>query len=89
MAPVAVVLGYGLAVGDNFLKAFGKAGYQVAIVARNVERLKQVAAACNEAGFHVFPYSGDLAKPETVGDLIDQITKVLGGLDSVVYNSTV
>lgn len=38
--PVAVILGYGPAVGDTVLRALLKVGFTVAIVARSGPRLK-------------------------------------------------
>jgi NADP-dependent 3-hydroxy acid dehydrogenase YdfG len=84
---VAVILGFGLAVGSSYLQCLLKAGYQVAIVARNLDTLKSTVKQYGDQ--HVVAYQGDLSKPETVQDLLNNIAKDLKSLDAVVYNGVV
>jgi NADP-dependent 3-hydroxy acid dehydrogenase YdfG len=84
---VAVILGFGMAVGKSYLQSLLKSGYQVAIVARSLETVQSAAQLYGDN--NIVAYQGDLSKPETVADLINSIARDLKSLDAVVYNGCV
>jgi len=88
MPKVAVILGYGQAVGETILDSFTERGYHVAIVARNKNRLDETSAAYKAKGRTVKGFVGDLAKPKEVPALLQKIAAEFGPIDVAIYNAT-
>jgi NAD(P)-dependent dehydrogenase (short-subunit alcohol dehydrogenase family) len=84
-----VLVGYGPAMADCILTKFTNEGYKVAILARNKDRLDEVANKHKQQGQEVVGYSINLAQPETLGQVYDQIIADFGGsITGVIYNAT-
>jgi len=86
-APVFVIMGYGLAVGDAILEKLATNGWAVAIVARRLDVLQAKAAEWSGKA-NVKAFAGDLSKPETIAPLINRIKSEMGSIDVVLYNAT-
>lgn len=80
---ICIVTGVGDATGSAIVRRFVKDGYQVAMIARNYERLKTFA---NEIkGAHAYPCDvGDLHALEQT---ISKITNTLGRIGTVIHNA--
>ncbi len=84
-----ILIGYGPAMADCILTKFAAEGYKIAILARNKDRLDEVANKEKEAGHDVTGYSINLAQPEGLGAVYDQIIADFGGnITGVIYNAT-
>jgi NAD(P)-dependent dehydrogenase (short-subunit alcohol dehydrogenase family) len=86
MTKNCVIIGYGLAMGECVLARFAQAGYTVAILSRNKQKLETVQEEYAKKGNNVVPYACDLTHPETLSAVYDQIQQDLGEISVVVYN---
>jgi NAD(P)-dependent dehydrogenase (short-subunit alcohol dehydrogenase family) len=85
--PVVVVTGGSAGVGRATARAFARKGFQVALLARGVERLE---AACREvegAGVPCLAVPTDVADPAAVEAAASEIEDMLGPIDVWVNNA--
>ena len=80
----ALVTGATGGIGAGIARAFHKAGAEVAISGRQVDKLEALAAELGER-VHVIPC--DLADKAAVGKLIDEAAAKLGRVDILVNNA--
>lgn len=83
----AIITGASSGIGKNTALAFAKAGIDVALVSRSLERLESVAKAARETGVESKAYQLDLANLETVKEEISSIAKDFGAIDILVNNA--
>jgi sorbose reductase len=83
----ALVTGASSGIGRKVAEAYLQAGAEVAIAARRSEALEEVAADLASAGSRVLPVRCDVAQPDQVGRMLDQVTAELGGIDIAVCNA--
>lgn len=81
--PVCVVTGVGPGTGAALVRRFVAGGYQVAMLARNAERLGDLAKEMADA--HVF--TCDVSDPAQVDAALVAIRAKLGGIDVLVHNA--
>ena len=81
--PVCVVTGVGPATGSALVKRFAAGGYQVAMLARDADRLGDLAKSVPDA--HAFPC--DVSDQATVDAAITAIEQQLGAPDVLVHNA--
>jgi NAD(P)-dependent dehydrogenase (short-subunit alcohol dehydrogenase family) len=89
MAKVIVVVGHGPGISDAVARRFGKAGYSVAIVARNADRLAKAAAALTAAGIKAQAFPADAGNPSALRKLVQDVRAVLGPISVVHWNAYV
>ena len=80
---VCVVVGVGPGNGAEIARKFAAEGYQVALCARNKQKLETISATIK--GSHVYCY--DVQKPEDHQNVFDQIREELGPVEVLVYNA--
>lgn len=80
---VALITGVGPGTGAALARRFAEGGYQVAMLARNAERLDKLAAEID--GAHAFPV--DVADPTALDAAIGQVEAELGAPKIVVHNA--
>lgn len=81
--PVCVVTGVGPGTGAALVRRFVAGGYQVAMLARNAERLGDLAREMADA--HAF--TCDVSDPAQVDAALAAIRARLGGIDVLVHNA--
>jgi NAD(P)-dependent dehydrogenase (short-subunit alcohol dehydrogenase family) len=81
MAQNALVVGAGDGISASFARALAKDGVKVGLAARRTDKL---AALRDEIGGTVF--ACDVAEPEQVAHLFDEVDRELGAIDIVHYN---
>jgi NAD(P)-dependent dehydrogenase (short-subunit alcohol dehydrogenase family) len=84
---VAVIAGVGEGLGYALGKRFASAGYNVALVARNAERLARLANEIKAAGGQAFAAPTDVRAEEEVIALFDEIEAEHGPVEVAVYNA--
>src|SRR5689334_518719 len=84
----ALITGASSGIGRKVAQAYAQAGADVAVAARNVEALENVAAelAADGAG-KVVPIRCDVTRPEQVNNMVDRVVAELGGIDIAVCNA--
>ena len=85
MTKVAMVTGAGSGIGKHSALALVEAGYHVVLVGRREARLREVAEIAGSQNVAVLP--ADLAKPEEVEFLFEQVKGQLGRLDLLFNNA--
>jgi short-subunit dehydrogenase len=79
----ALVTGVGPGTGTSIVRRFVEGGYDVAMIARNEERLHQLEAEIGHA--HAFPV--DVADAARFGETLARISDDFGPPDVVIYNA--
>jgi NADP-dependent 3-hydroxy acid dehydrogenase YdfG len=86
---VAVVTGASAGVGRAIAVAFGSLGWTVALGARRVERLEEVAFEVRSAGGTPHVHALDVTDPQSVDTFFDSVEKQAGLADVLVNNAGV
>lgn len=81
--PVCVVVGVGPGNGAAIARKFSAEGYQVALCARNEQRLKEIAADIKDSRVYCY----NVQDPEAPQQVFKQIRHELGPVDTLVYNA--
>ena len=81
--PVAVVVGVGPGNGQALGARFARAGYSVALLARDRAKLLSMA----EAMPHARAYSCDVTDPASVHEAFEAIRQELGEVEVLLYNA--
>ena len=87
MSKTIVICGYGPGISAAVAKRFGREKFQVALVARNAERLAAGAAALDASGIRAAAVPADLSKEAEVERAIESARKKLGPLTVVHWNA--
>jgi short-subunit dehydrogenase len=86
-APVAVITGASAGVGRAAAIAFARAGYSVALIAREPERLRQAATEARSAGGEVAAFPADVADAARIEAIADEVERTLGLIEVWVNNA--
>lgn len=81
-----IVCGHGPGISDAVARRFGKAGYPVAIVARNGDRIAEVARGLNADGIKAAAFPCDLTDADAVQKLVGAVRDRLGPIGIVHWN---
>jgi short-subunit dehydrogenase len=87
MARTILVCGHGPGISDAVARRFGRAGFSVALVARNAERLAAAATSIGQVGITAKAFPCDLAKPDAVRATVREVRAALGPVTVVHYNA--
>ena len=83
----AIITGASSGIGQATALAFAKAGIEVALVSRTLEKLEKLALKITAAGGKAKVYSLDLSKIEDVSQKISLIIEDLGGINILINNA--
>ena len=86
---VAIVTGASRGIGRAVALALGKSGAQVACVARNAEKLKEVVDEITSGGGKAEAFACDVTNGESVTKLIDEVKGKWERIDVLVNNAGV
>jgi NADP-dependent 3-hydroxy acid dehydrogenase YdfG len=89
MAKTIVICGHGPGISHAVARKFGKAGFQVALVARSADKLSAAAKALEADGISARAFPGDLGDPAKVQALFAEIAKAFGPVTVVHWNAYV
>jgi short-subunit dehydrogenase len=82
-----VVCGYGAGISDAVARKFGGAGFRVAVVARNEEKVRQAAEELRGAGIVAKGYACDLRDVDAVKALVSEVRATLGPITVLHWNA--
>ncbi|TWT42514.1 3-oxoacyl-[acyl-carrier-protein] reductase [Botrimarina hoheduenensis] len=83
----AIVTGASRGIGKAVALGLASAGAKVALVARSVERLNEVADEIRAAGGEAAVYEGDVTDSDTSTRIVDGVVEAWGKLDILVNNA--
>ena len=81
--PICVVTGVGPGTGTALARRFANGGYQVAMLARNAQRLGELSQALPGSR----PYPCDVSDPSQVEATVDAIERDLGAPSVLIHNA--
>ena len=84
-----VVVGDGKGLGNAGAVLFGKNGFRVILISRNLDRLNSYKVEFEASGIETYVYAADCEKPETLTAVFGEIQGVFGVVDVLVYNAAV
>ncbi|HSN98394.1 MAG TPA: SDR family NAD(P)-dependent oxidoreductase [Candidatus Nanopelagicales bacterium] len=87
MAKTIIVCGHGSGISDAVARKFGEQGFQVALAARNADRLTAAAAAFAEAKITARAFPCDLGDPAAVRALVREVRASLGPVTVLHWNA--
>lgn len=87
MSKVVVVTGASAGVGRSTVMEFSRQGCDVALIARNGERLDRAAAEARALGVRAFAVPADVADATAIDSAADRIEEILGPIDIWVNNA--
>jgi NAD(P)-dependent dehydrogenase (short-subunit alcohol dehydrogenase family) len=86
---VAVVTGASSGLGARFAKVLAAAGANVVLAARRVDRLKELRAEIEAAGFAAHVTQLDVSQLDSIVAAVDDVERSVGQIDILVNNSGV
>lgn len=84
---VAIVTGASSGLGVQFAKALARQGANVAVVARRIEKLKDVKAEIESFGVKCLDVKCDVAKVDDIKAAVTKIKAYFGNIDILVNNA--
>ncbi|NLR89770.1 SDR family NAD(P)-dependent oxidoreductase [Flammeovirga agarivorans] len=82
---LAVIVGYGKAVGNVVLEALLECDFSVALISRNQENLDAYAKEYQNKGFNVKGFAHDISNLEGIPNTLDKITEEMGKKVDLCY----
>jgi NADP-dependent 3-hydroxy acid dehydrogenase YdfG len=86
---VALVTGASSGIGEATAEILAQRGAAVALVARRIDRLDDLAAKLKSDGAPVLPIQADVANRDEAYDAVDRVAAEFGRLDIVINNAGV
>lgn len=86
-AKVAIITGASSGIGAAIAIALAEEGAQVAIAARRIERLNEVAQKIEAVGGKALPIVTDVTDETQVNSLVQKVNTTLGRIDILVNNA--
>lgn len=86
MKPVCLIVGAGPGIGQAVALAFAREGYDLALAARQPERLKTLQPALEKLGAASRLYRVDAGSEPSLRELFAEVRRTFGDPEVVVYN---
>lgn len=86
---VALVTGASSGIGEATAEILAQHGAAVALVARRIDRLDDLAAKLKSDGASVLPIQADVADRDEAYEAVDRVAAEFGRLDTVINNAGV
>lgn len=87
MKPLCIIVGFGTGVGLGIADAFGNAGFQLGLIARNPSKYADAIASLTEAGIDVTIEAADVSDEKTLQQAIANIQQRQGTAEVLIYNA--
>jgi len=87
MQKTIIVCGYGPGISDAVANKFGGEGFQVALVARNAEKLEKARGALEARGGKAAAFPADLSDPNAAKELVKRVSGQLGPVTAIHWNA--
>jgi short-subunit dehydrogenase len=87
MTKIMTIFGAGPAFGLSVARRFGREGYELALVARNEQRLNDHVEKLASEGIEAHAFTADLADPAHATRILTSIQQTLGPPDVLLYSA--
>jgi NAD(P)-dependent dehydrogenase (short-subunit alcohol dehydrogenase family) len=84
--PLITIIGAGPGLGLEIALAFGRKGFDVALVARDQTKLDALAETLESAGIRARGFTADVSRPETITGALAAIKDALGPIDVLEFS---
>jgi 7-alpha-hydroxysteroid dehydrogenase len=84
---VAIITGGGRGIGAEIARVYAQAGAAVALTARTLSQVEEVAEEIRAAGGRALPIEADLYDNDQLPNVIDKTVAEFGGIDVLVNNA--
>jgi NADP-dependent 3-hydroxy acid dehydrogenase YdfG len=84
--PTITIVGAGPGLGLSIAKAFGRNGYNVALVARTQEKLDSLAAQLGDLGIQAAGFAADVMDRPSLAAALEQVKEHYGRIDVLEYS---
>lgn len=84
---MVVLVGPGSAMGMDIALKFGKAGFNLSLLGRNVEKLNEYVLKLKAEGISAYPFYADVTDYLSVNNAFEEINKLNYDIDLVIYNA--
>ncbi len=82
-----LVTGAGSGIGKGMAEGLAQAGAKVALAGRDMEKLESAAIEMTAAGLDVVALQADMARPESITDLVEAVLKKFDRIDFLFNNA--
>jgi short-subunit dehydrogenase len=86
MKPVCLIVGAGPGIGQSVALAFAREGYDIALAARNKDKVKAFQPAIEKAGALTRAYAVDASDEASLRRMFAEVRKDLGDPEVLIYN---
>jgi short-subunit dehydrogenase len=83
-----LIIGMGPGIGWSLANTFGKAGFEILMIARNAEKLNSYEKELTDRSIKAKGYAADLANPEHFATFIHQVAAAHPDITVVHYNAS-
>ncbi len=87
MKPLCIIVGFGTGVGLGMARAFGNAGFQLGLIARNPSKYAAVITTLTESGIEVATAAADVAHEPELRAAIAKLQQAQGTAEVLLYNA--
>lgn len=84
---IAVVTGASRGLGRAMALGLAEAGADLALVSRNMQRLKEVASEVEKLGRSALPVSADVSSLEDINSMVKKVVDEFGRIDILINNA--
>ena len=84
--PLITIIGAGPGLGLEIARAFGRRGFDVALVARDQTKLDTLAETLEGEGVRAQGFTADVSRPETITSVLGEIKGTLGPIDVLEFS---
>lgn len=84
--PLITIIGAGPGLGLEIARAFGRRGFDVALVARDQAKLDTLAKTLEGEGVRALGFTADVSRPETITSALAEIKGILGPIDVLEFS---
>ncbi len=84
---VSLVTGAGKGLGKEMAFALGRAGSDMAVVARNREEIGRTAGEINDMGRKAISFTADVTRSGDISKMVEEVLSAFGKIDILVNNA--
>jgi NADP-dependent 3-hydroxy acid dehydrogenase YdfG len=87
MKPLCIIVGFGAGVGLGIARAFGKAGFQLGLIARTPSKYTAALQGLTESGIEAMIEAADVSDQQSLANAIAKLQQAQGNAEVLIYNA--